>query len=931
MIKNNFRLVFAFLLVFMMASGVSALSVYTQFDNQQQSATINSGESINYDVAAIADQDTNWMRVTGKLYRNTGSGVELVKQLFSDLTYETNYFPSTKSIVPADYVSAGNYFIDVVAEEQWNDGTITSRSSQLYLVVNPTYTNSAPVADFMYVPQNPTTQDTVVFTSNSTDDHGIILEEWFVNGVKIGEGRVITKLFTQQGNYAVKLRVTDSDGVQSDKLKNIFVSNVVTNHAPVMQQILNQAIFENAQTYEYQLQVSDQDNDPLTCYKISGPSWISVNGQTCKVVGSSIPQVVQDTNFDISVGVSDGSLSDQKSYVLTVKNVYQNVAPVAAYDYTPSNPETSQEVTFDGSDSYDSDGYIASYVWDFGTGDTATGMNVNYAFPADGSYQVSLTVTDNAGASDSEVKTIVVTKPSLVIDELYCNPDVVVGHQQHCSAHVKDNVSGAEITFKLASTNQVLAQCVTNFKGYCHVNPEINLAAGDYSVFAEARKSGYLSDLSGELRTNFKVWAERYDIANLKVYEDQFITENYTFYRATPMYVSFDVVDLITGETISPSQGLIDDVFLRVNNNFTLNFSRFGGTDEYKYYLTSIPISDDFLGQGNVYAFVFNFSDNTAGQEDVIVNVLNNPLEFNPPAQIHLDQGASILIDFNQYLVDVETPLEDILLSYVGAGNVLSINEVGNKIYNVSASNNFEGNASITFTADDTDGSVVSKQVVFTVNPVVETHLPIAVLDMPESVYEGKDVILNASRSYDPDGEAIVSYKWSVYREGTLVQSWTTSSPVTNYLFSTKGQYTVYLTVVNEINEQGNTSRGLFAGRNNPQTVFGKEDGLYLENYEIVGSDWGVVKVGEPFVVRATVTNDRERSRNLRLRFTVPEIGFVAESNSFTLDRGDTEDIQFYVELPFDASEVPPGDYISTIGVSNTDIIRNKYFPLLIE
>lgn len=53
--------------------------------------------------------------------------------------------------------------------------------------------------------------------------------------------------------------------------------------------------------------------------------------------------------------------------------------------------------TFDGSGSYDLDGTIVSYFWDFGDGTTATGAVVSHSYATVGTYTVVLTVTDNDG------------------------------------------------------------------------------------------------------------------------------------------------------------------------------------------------------------------------------------------------------------------------------------------------------------------------------------------------------------------------------------------------------------------------------------------------------------------------------------------------------------------------------------------------------
>ncbi len=56
--------------------------------------------------------------------------------------------------------------------------------------------------------------------------------------------------------------------------------------------------------------------------------------------------------------------------------------------------------------STDNDGSIVSRTWDFGDGTTATERDVNHSYDQAGDYVVTLTVTDDAGDSDTETKTI---------------------------------------------------------------------------------------------------------------------------------------------------------------------------------------------------------------------------------------------------------------------------------------------------------------------------------------------------------------------------------------------------------------------------------------------------------------------------------------------------------------------------------------------
>jgi len=67
---------------------------------------------------------------------------------------------------------------------------------------------------------------------------------------------------------------------------------------------------------------------------------------------------------------------------------------------------------FDGSGSYAPNGIIASYEWDFGDGETATGCHVSHRFrgvmEGPKEYEVRLTVEDNQGATDTDTITITV-------------------------------------------------------------------------------------------------------------------------------------------------------------------------------------------------------------------------------------------------------------------------------------------------------------------------------------------------------------------------------------------------------------------------------------------------------------------------------------------------------------------------------------------
>jgi len=70
-------------------------------------------------------------------------------------------------------------------------------------------------------------------------------------------------------------------------------------------------------------------------------------------------------------------------------------------------------VRFDASGSYDPDGSIVKYIWDFGDGASGTGKIVAHTYSRAGTYTVRLTVQDDRGATDVETKTIQVSTSTL--------------------------------------------------------------------------------------------------------------------------------------------------------------------------------------------------------------------------------------------------------------------------------------------------------------------------------------------------------------------------------------------------------------------------------------------------------------------------------------------------------------------------------------
>ncbi|WP_036155683.1 immunoglobulin-like domain-containing protein [Maribacter forsetii] len=116
------------------------------------------------------------------------------------------------------------------------------------------------------------------------------------------------------------------------------------------------------------------------------------------------PDGVADT-----VLFSAGSQLLDQTYGATVNVGTSNQPPTANYTLVVGNGAQSLDVYFDASSSTDTDGNntIFSYTWNFGdSSPNVTGQIVNHTYLNSGTYQVSLTVEDDKGLSDTITKEV---------------------------------------------------------------------------------------------------------------------------------------------------------------------------------------------------------------------------------------------------------------------------------------------------------------------------------------------------------------------------------------------------------------------------------------------------------------------------------------------------------------------------------------------
>ena len=144
----------------------------------------------------------------------------------------------------------------------------------------------------------------------------------------------------------------------------------------------------------------------------------------------------------------DGLWSTRDVGYVTIESL--NKAPIANFTYSPEHPLVNEEVTFNASSSYDPDDgdFIKKYEWDFGDATNTTGKIVTHSYICGGNYTVALTIVDNAGATDTEIKNVIVgtTKGDLNCDGEIAPTDAVICLQIAAGSHMSDaTIAAADI------------------------------------------------------------------------------------------------------------------------------------------------------------------------------------------------------------------------------------------------------------------------------------------------------------------------------------------------------------------------------------------------------------------------------------------------------------------------------------------------------
>jgi len=285
------------------------------------------------------------------------------------------------------YAAGGAFTVTLTVTD---DEGGTDAETQTVTLASPG--NQPPTADFLAVASNLS----VTFTDLSGDSDGSVTSwSWDFGDGNSSSAQNPVHAYASAGDYPVTLTVTDNEGATGSVTQTVSVS-AAANLAPVA----DFAATVTGLSVAFTDLSTDPDGSVISWYWRFGDGNVSFDRSPVHVYEAG------DT-YTVTLSVVDNrTASDSQTKSVTVA-APGNTAPVAGF----SAIVTDLTATFTD-ESTDSDGSVVAWSWDFGDGSSSTAQSPAHTYGAAGDYNVTLTVTDDLGATDAETQTVTVAAPA---------------------------------------------------------------------------------------------------------------------------------------------------------------------------------------------------------------------------------------------------------------------------------------------------------------------------------------------------------------------------------------------------------------------------------------------------------------------------------------------------------------------------------------
>ena len=300
------------------------------------------------------------------------------------------------------YVEEGTYEVSLTVDDA--EGLSHTKTSSITIEpVDPT--NTPPTAGFTFT----CTDATCEFTGTSTDESPgtIAAHAWtFGDGnVSIEASPTHTYVITEPAEFEVTLTVSDNEGATDSETQTVSVTPPPVPNTPPTAGFTFSCTDANC---TFTSTSTDAAPGSIAAY-----AWTFGDGGTATVANPSHGYTIAaPTDFTVTLTVTDneGAADSETQTVSVTPAPVPNTPPTAGFTFNCSDATC----TFTSTSTDVAPGTITGFAWTFGDGGTSTAQNPthSYAITVPSSFTVTLTVTDNEGATDSETQTVNVSPPA---------------------------------------------------------------------------------------------------------------------------------------------------------------------------------------------------------------------------------------------------------------------------------------------------------------------------------------------------------------------------------------------------------------------------------------------------------------------------------------------------------------------------------------
>ena len=390
-------------------------------------------------------------------------------------------------IVGHVYLKGGLYSINLTVED---DEGVFNFSSRNIMINNP------PQASFSFYPPAPRPNETVFFDasqSNDIEDGSTLIYKWDFGDGDTGIGARKLHPYLLGGIYKVNLTVIDSNDAENSASREIKVNR--PPHAMIR--------YDKEEPNAGDLVSFDSSDSFDDDSSIIGYFWDFGDGNTSEE--KSPAHVYQEGgNFTVNLTVKDSDNATDAN----ITRIKINERPIAAFIFSPVNPDVNEGITFDASESNDPDG-IVEYIWDFGEGkkpESWIGPLAYYTYHRKGNYEVGLTVVDSKKAKNFK-------KERIDVDESHAPIEVAQPGEEEAMPFTPP-----------------VEEAITSTPTPTEIEIRSRIATGTYSWTADDF-AGFYYDIDDNIKT---------EELTATVTDNKLLEPDGVVYRTTAMEDSFD-------------------------------------------------------------------------------------------------------------------------------------------------------------------------------------------------------------------------------------------------------------------------------------------------------------------------------------------------------------------------------------------------------